>query len=353
MVDLRSFHDAQEDDNDDNHSFGDDTLTGPPTGPPTDFPFSTNMVIPTSFPSSLLSRFSTYPNGGDISRGRPSTLQTSPSSYTTNPPGPTDVTQSPSPTITDSGTHSTSAFAGTVQGQDDGGNDGDKGHGNGGVKVAAGAIPAVLLVIGAIVAFLWMRRRKRQRQLATQQAHTEMKAGPGAFVAAHYESSPPSPPSAIQPQVVMSSSQAAPPANLAPPQPVILGPIGSGSNGAYFTGIDTSDAMSTTNDRTGLGNPFADGDSLAEEPPPPYRPRSMATSRNSSMRVPPSVHSQTSLVVNGSQPVRSPFADPDEDDGVSVSDVSGPTLGRNHEDALSVVSDLSYQHEPVAGRPSA
>jgi hypothetical protein len=328
-------------------------MSGPPTGIPTNFPFTSNMGMPTD----ILSRFSSrptdfsYPNDGDNTRGPPNTLLTSRSSYTTTPLGQTDTTPLPSSTLTNSGAHTTTGFAGTI-GQNDGDDHGDKDHDNGGGKVAAGAVPGVLLVIVIIVAFLWMRRRKRQRQMIAHQGHTELKA---AFVAAHYGSNPPSPPPAAQPQVVVRPSQTPPPVALAPPQPVILGPIGSGSNGAYFTGIDTSDAISTQNDRTGLGNPFADGDSLAEEPPPPYRPRSMATaSRNSSMRAPPSVHSQTIPVANGSQPLRSPFADPEEDDFVSLSDISGPTFGRNHNvDELSPVSDLSYQLEPATGRPPA
>jgi hypothetical protein len=43
---------------------------------------------------------------------------------------------------------------------------------------------------------------------------------------------------------------------------------------------------------------------------------------------------------------RSPFDDPEDDE---VSDISGPTLGRET-DAMSDVSELSYQIDPVVGR---
>jgi hypothetical protein len=185
-----------------------------------------------------------------------------------------------------------------------------------------------------------------------------MKARPQPTVQPFLATSP------VQPSYTAPPSHPPPPASPASPQPVILGPIAPTSNGTYYTGIDTSDIVSMNdrpeNDRTGLGNPFADTSSLNEEPPPPYRPRSLAPSalsrdtsvrtsvaplsRNTSLRAPPG-HSQTNLI---DHPERSPFADPDDD---AVSDVSGPTAGR-HQDTLSIVSDLSYQEEPTNTRQS-
>ncbi|KAF2828181.1 hypothetical protein CC86DRAFT_369306 [Ophiobolus disseminans] len=144
-----------------------------------------------------------------------------------------------------------------------------------------------------------------------------------------------------------------PPPNPSAPPPVILGPIPSGANGAYFTGIDTSDVVSMTsasNLRHGPANHLSDNDSLAE-PPPPYRPRSVAppsftnSSRHSSFRasVAPPTTSRTRLIE------RSPFEDPEDDD--VVSELSGPTA-RLSEDAMSAVSDISYQNDPVVNRSS-
>jgi hypothetical protein len=138
------------------------------------------------------------------------------------------------------------------------------------------------------------------------------------------------------------------------PQPVILGPIVPGSNGAYYTGIDTSDVVSM-HDTTGTDNPFVDQSDPHGEPPPPYRPRSIAAtiSRNTSLRqAPPAALSETNLMAVHGQIPRSPFADPHDD---AISEFSEPTrrrFGRRNEDELSVVSDLSYQQEPVIVRPT-
>lgn len=200
----------------------------------------------------------------------------------------------------------------------------------------------VVLVFICILAF-YIRHRKRRRQkvAATQKAVQEMKIQ-----------------SQFQPwtQPYVAHPPAAAPGYLMPPSnpsapPIILGPIPSGANGAYFTGIDTSDMISMTsasNLRPAPPNPFSDNDSLTE-PPPPYRPRSAAppsltnSSRHSSFRasvVPPTT-SRTHLIE------RSPFEDPEDDD--VVSDLSGPTAGQR-EDAMSAVSDLSYQNDPVVNR---
>lgn len=219
---------------------------------------------------------------------------------------------------------------------------------------AAGVVPVIVMSILGVFLFFYLRKRKRQREIVTtQQKLDEMKSRGQPLTTAPYDIPPPSRPSSSSPEysVTPPAIQAhyLPPGNLPPMagpttlQPVILGPIAPNSNGAYFTGIDTSDVVSV-NDRTGLGDPFADSNSLSEEPPPPYRPRSLPPiSRDSSLRMPAAYHSRTNLI---SQEL-SPFADPRDDDAVSV--ISGTALNRQN-DAMSAVSDLSYQEDPIVSR---
>lgn len=213
------------------------------------------------------------------------------------------------------------------------------------VYAAAGIVPVVLIIIGA-VAFFYIRKRRRQAKniATTQERVREMKMRNQPSVRPFMAPAP------IEPQYTAPPNDPPPPASPTTPQPVILGPISSGSNGAYFTGIDTSDSVSV-NSRTGLGDPFADGNSLQEEPPPPYRPTSLPPlSRDTSLRVPnAATSSQTHLIDANGQPIRSPFADPEDDD--VVSEISGPTTRRNP-DAMSDVSDMSYQADPIVTRPS-
>jgi hypothetical protein len=213
-----------------------------------------------------------------------------------------------------------------------------KGHTNHGAMYAvAGVVPVVVVTFIGLVVFLCLRKRKRQRRdVATSQVKTQaiQKKSQQSSMAPHHIFTPSSPPPIARPHYATVPTQLSPLQAPALPTPVILGPIGSGPNGAYLTGIDTSEVMSV-DDRTGLGNPFADGDSLKEEPPPPYRPRSVSlSSRNcslqqsfsshrSSLRQSPFTHPQTNLVAQHDQNVRSPFADPDDD---TVSDVSVPSM---------------------------
>ncbi|KAH8728240.1 hypothetical protein GQ44DRAFT_702830 [Phaeosphaeriaceae sp. PMI808] len=222
---------------------------------------------------------------------------------------------------------------------------------NGGMYAGAAITPIVVLaIIGGLILFC-MRKRKRQhekeairkRRVEEMRMHTQSQVTARPYMA---EPAVASPPYSYPPSQLLA------PPNPSVPQPVILGPIPTGANGAYFTGMDTSDVVSitsTNNLRPGPLNRFSDNDSLAE-PPPPYRPRSAAppsfanTSRQSSFRVsgPPSATSQTRLIG------RSPFEDPIDDD--AVSDISGPTsLGHDGEN-MSAVSDLSYQHDPFEPR---
>ncbi|KAF2795348.1 hypothetical protein K505DRAFT_324091 [Melanomma pulvis-pyrius CBS 109.77] len=222
---------------------------------------------------------------------------------------------------------------------------GDKGPSHKVMPAVAGVGTVVMLAIIGFFVFFCLRKRKRQRQQQASQAQMqEIKARTQPLMRAQMGTSP------AYTQYAAPPSHPAP-AALATPQPVILGPIVPGSNGAYYTGIDTSDVMSV-HDRNGLGNPFADGDSLNDEPPPPYRPRSLAPmSRNTSLRAPPpapAITSRTNLIGNHDQSLRSPFADPRDDD--AISDISGPT--RRNYDGISVVSDMSYQEDPVVIRPN-
>jgi hypothetical protein len=263
----------------------------------------------------------------------------------------TDTTASTtSPYVSDTSNSSSPTSAGY-------GNEGPSWHGrermNGGGMYAAAAItPIVVLAMVGAVVFLCMRKRKRQRAgLAIVQSKAEemkLHARSPPVTQAYMAS-----PSIASPQYTVTDNHLLSQPDPAHLHPIILGPISSGINGAYFTGIDTSDVISMTssnNIRPGPPNPFSDNDSLIE-PPPPYRPRSAAppsltnSSRQSSLRnsTAPPATSRTHLIE------RSPFEDPFDDD--AVSELSGPAAGHN-DDTMSVVSDLSYQHDPVVNRSS-
>ncbi|KAH9870112.1 hypothetical protein J1614_007034 [Plenodomus biglobosus] len=201
---------------------------------------------------------------------------------------------------------------------------------------AASIIPIIVLAIIGAVLWICLRRRKRRREENDKVATQEMKEEPKPTVLSYV--APP-----VTAQRHSLPNQLPPTSTPSQLQPVILGPILSSSNGAYMTGMDTSDVVSITSNNIRPADPFADGCSLME-PPPPYRPSSVAppsfvsTSRQSSLRTPndPSSTSQTHLIE------RSPFEDPDDD----VSEISGPTHGRGN-DSTSTVSDVSYQYEPA------
>lgn len=230
----------------------------------------------------------------------------------------------------------------------------DNGPNNTPIYAAAGIVP-VFFIIAGVFAFFHLRKRRRQRQVAHQQGHLEeMKMHPKPVAMPYIAPiTPPSPPPAVLPQYSPSTPSSSHPPTASSSQPIILGPIPSGNNGAYLTGMDTSDVVSMTSaggvSRQGTivdRDPFADGRSL-EEAPPPYRPSSLppvsiaSTSRNSSLRIaaPRNITSTTQLIED-------PFGDPEDDE---VSEIEGPTLGRNS-DTMSDVSELSYQLDPVAGR---
>ncbi|KAF2997985.1 hypothetical protein E8E13_006753 [Curvularia kusanoi] len=220
---------------------------------------------------------------------------------------------------------------------------------------AAGIAPVVVVVVGFVIFFFFLRKRRRQRQAVHEHGHVEeMKKHPKPLAMPYIAPiTPPSPPPAVLSQHSLSTPSSYHPPTASSSQPIILGPIPSSNNGAYLTGMDTSDVISMTSaggmSRQGTivdRDPFADGRSL-EEAPPPYRPSSLppvsiaSTSRNSSLRLaaPPNLGSTTQLIEN-------PFGDPEDDE---VSQMSGPTLGRTST-AMSDVSELSYQLDPVVSR---
>ena len=217
----------------------------------------------------------------------------------------------------------------------------------------AAVVPIVVLGILGFAAFLCLRRRKKRNMDAAsiEAVAKELKLEPDEpkvlerQTVRRYMAPPP-------PAVLPSEEWDRPPSELRPTSiwsqnhPVILGPIGSGSNGAYFTGMDTSDMVSITSNSHRPADPFADNSSFAE-PPPPYRPHSaappsfMSTSRQSSLRMSMARANSRARFVT-----RSPFEDPVDD---AVSDLSGPTIERDN-DSMSAISRLSYQREPTMGR---
>lgn len=203
--------------------------------------------------------------------------------------------------------------------------------------IAAVTIPLALITIVAAFAFLYIRRRRRQRLQTIITSEKEDKVqSDDDLSSAHYDVAP---------------EKAAPTLSLPPPQPVILSSISPAMSSAYYTGIDTSDAVSVPEARHSTSGSGFYSES-GEEPPPPYRPRSVAppVSRGSSLRqAQPATLSQAHLVEHGAclgQDGQNPFADPR--DGDAQSNVSGPVNGwhgqHNHE-MMSDVSDISYQED--------
>ncbi|KAF2492435.1 hypothetical protein BU16DRAFT_114302 [Lophium mytilinum] len=254
---------------------------------------------------------------------------------TTGPPKPWETSPNPSGTDGSSTTKSPVPVSTTLPQDDDGSQ-----HSKLVKHVAAAVIPLACLAILGVILFLYIRRRRRHKNQALAQQEMMKRDIPAVEQAYYHRPSGPPPPG-LSPM---------------PPQPVILGPISPNSNGAYYTGIDTSDVVSMHEAHpppqpTGLGNPFVDPQH--EEPPPPYRPRSLAPlSRNTSLRSPPpAALSQTNLMA-AQEHTLSPFSDPHDDDNISEFSATAPHYGRRAVDELSVVSDLSYQQDPVVNRPS-
>ncbi|RAR11358.1 hypothetical protein DDE83_004613 [Stemphylium lycopersici] len=316
----------------DSDSDDDDTQTGPPStwpvGPPT------SRLHPPWGPAAQMTwqtSTSTTPTTTTPYAEAQETLSSS-------------VTDSPLATDTDTDTVSSSPIsphAGRPPGW------GSEKHANNAPLYAAAAVvPIVLLVIIGVVTVVCLRRRRKRRvEAAVGTVAEEMKMQPHQdVVQAYIAPLAPSPPVVSVSRAYTASPNHLPPTSTSSEfQPIILGPIGSSSNGAYLTGMDTSDMVSINSNSQGLGNPFSDNSSLTE-PPPPYRPHSSAppsfttNSRHSSLRAPATPH-----IIE-----RSPFDDPDND---TVSEVSGPALGRD-DDTVSMMSDMSYQREPYSRRYS-
>jgi len=121
----------------------------------------------------------------------------------------------------------------------------------------------------------------------------------------------------------------------------------------YYTGIDTSDGLSVADSQTHPSNTVFMS-AAGDEPPPPYRPRSVPpVSRENSVRVAngmvPGYAPRASL---RKPPVmQSPFADPVEEGG-SLGESSSRRSGDNDvdDDGASVTSNFSFQREPMAVR---
>jgi hypothetical protein len=296
---------------------------GPPYGPPSGY------GPPSAWTTLYLSKSRAYSD----QNGLGSTPTPTPTQVQSEPP-------TPEPTDDDFGLENHGA---------------DNGSNRTPIYAAAGIVPAVIIIVCFLV-FFCLRKRRQKRQAIVKHGHLEEMKMQSKQIQRPYIApiAPPSPPpQAALPQYSPSTPSPSHPPTASSSQPVILGPIPSGNNGAYLTGMDTSDLVSMRSggvSRQGTvvdRDPFADGRSL-EEAPPPYRPSSLppaslaSTSRNSSVRMaaPPQMTSRTQLIE------RSPFDDPEDDE---VSDISGPTLGRET-DTMSDVSELSYQIDPVVGR---
>lgn len=220
-----------------------------------------------------------------------------------------------------------------------------------GLILAAVIIPLLVITLLAITVFIVLRRRKQRRDAENASPSEEMKLRlsddfpppgppPGEPPVPSREPTPPqAPPRAVTPAT--------------PPPPVIVSAMNPASNSSYFTGIDTSEALSVRTNSVRSGPRQAgfmlDGE-FHEEPPPPYRPRSVPPiSRDSSMRTNNRADcASTYLMADESRPVN-PFADPSDDDNDSIVSGVGP-YHRRTDDHLSVVSDISYQNEPTAVR---
>ncbi|KAF2138098.1 uncharacterized protein K452DRAFT_95022 [Aplosporella prunicola CBS 121167] len=209
-----------------------------------------------------------------------------------------------------------------------------------GQVVAAVVLPLVVTALLVLIIFVVLRRRKQKSQPHPPQDEMKMRTEPtSSTTGLHQPVGPQVPPPVFSP----SSPQ---------PPPVIISAMAPSGNAAYFTGIDTSEALSVRSGQQGqqMGGFMMDGEHH-EEPPPPYRPASVPPlSRDSSMRSrlsrQLSDNVNTRLAAHHSQNGVNPFADPSEDDhGSFMSGYTNGPFGRRHDDQLSIVSDLSYQDE--------
>lgn len=208
------------------------------------------------------------------------------------------------------------------------------------IYAAVSIIPIVILVmVGAIFCIALRRRKQRRKEKDASQTQEIEQAKHTALTYLAPPIRGPSP--ALSGQHAPSSS------TTSQLRPIILGPILSSSNGAYMTGMDTSDLVSIRSHHLRAADPYADANSILEPPPPPYRPSStgppsfVSASRESSIRVEaqPPTTSRTHLID------RALFNDPFD----NISELSAPSA-RHGDDAMSIVSEISYQHDPVVTR---
>ena len=221
-------------------------------------------------------------------------------------------------------------------------------------------IPLILIGLSALACFFCIRRRRREHGATEVEAMRggtaapQMKSvGVGGGLTTNAQSERAymaSPTTAAATAAVLSPASTSSSTTPIAPQPVILSTT---MNNGFYTGIDTSDHISLTDQRS-----QASAETFGEEPPPPYRPRSVPPmSRESSVRQPmagmnacprSSRHDPLSGagLIRRSDEVRSPFDDPESSDDDAISQISTIRSYRNRPgDALSVVSDISYQED--------
>jgi len=205
------------------------------------------------------------------------------------------------------------------------------------------------------------KRRQREARAAVPEMKTFTRPPPD-------EQSYVRPPSFEPPSIFVSASQPSestrlttntPPTTQRQSQPVILTTT---MDQAYYTGLDTADHISLTDARSQMSTDLYDGD----EPPPPYRPRSVPPiSRDASVRTSHTSRTSSTLRRNNDHSAmhlmsgarrghdwRSPFEDPEHEDDTASLTSNATILPQRHapqQDRLSVVSDLSYLEEPVTG----
>jgi hypothetical protein len=311
-------------------------MSGNPNNPPANSPFYPNVRTATPSLANAAS-----PLAQAVSA---TTLSTSVTTTATYSPGPSIFSQItsvvstttvfPQAQITPASTHTHHNIGGNQyppqqQQQNIGGNVGGL---SGGVLAAAGVIATliVVLLLAACCCVIFRKRRRRSPSAPAIMQPMIKTPGPKPVARAHVRNQEP----AAAASLTSPSTTSAPSTNTNT-QHVLLTTT---MDQSYYTGIDTSDAISLAERQPQPAT------AMSDEPPPPYRPRS----------VPPVSRGNSLCVTDGlagyqpGQNMRSPFDDPvDEDDGLSD---LGNYCGGRDVDRLSAVSDLSYQEEPTAVR---
>jgi hypothetical protein len=225
-----------------------------------------------------------------------------------------------------------------------------------GLMAAAGIVATVVFVFVLILLVLFLcRRTRKNRTLAAANSSRQMTTATEAQNVVDTRAYIKSSTALVRP--TQSSPSTTPPSSSQPTQlpPIVLSTT---LDHSYLTGIDTSDHVSLADSQT--------ANSLGEEPPPPYRPRSIAPiSREQSVHIAPSrgfsIRMADGMLPNYrpgnsiptmEESMQNPFEDPDGD--ISDLEDGRPCLSTTaHEntacdDHLSLVSDLSYQQEPTS-----